>query len=55
MINWKTTVSGIVLGIASVLKAFGVDIPQGILDGIIAVAAIVLGFFAKDKNVTGTT
>jgi len=55
MINWKTTVSAVVAGIAQILRAFKVEIDPVILDGITALAVIALGIFAKDSNVTGGT
>ena len=51
--NWKTTVPGLVAGIAQILKAFNIDIPQEVLDGITAIAVFALAYFAKDKDVTG--
>ena len=53
--NWKTTIPGLVAGVAQILKAFNIDIPQEILDGVTAIAVFVLGYFAKDKDVTGGT
>jgi hypothetical protein len=51
--NWKTTVPGVVAGLAQIAKAFGFDVPDGLLDGISAVAIILLACFCKDKDVTG--
>ena len=54
MVNWKTTVAGVVGAIAMVLRLFKVDVPQEVLDGVIAIAVFAIGFFAKDAGVTGT-
>lgn len=51
--NWKTTIPGVIAGLAQIVKAFGVDIDPAILDGINAIAIAVLAYFAKDKDVTG--
>lgn len=50
MKDWKTTISGLVAGGAVILKTLGLDIPQEVLDGIIAVAVFALGFFAKQTE-----
>jgi hypothetical protein len=47
--DWKTTVTGIVAGVATILKAFGVECPPWILDVVIGLAVILLGYFAKDR------
>jgi putative Mn2+ efflux pump MntP len=46
--NYRTTISGIVMGIASLLQAFGVGIPAGVLEVIIGLGAFAMGYFAKD-------
>lgn len=51
--NWKTTVPGVILGIANVLPYFGVLIPQDVLIGISAIAVTIIGIFAKDSSSTG--
>ena len=53
--NWKTTIPGVIAGLAQIVKAFGVDIDPAILDGISAIAIAALAYFAKDKDVTGGT
>lgn len=53
MKDWKTTLSGVVGAGAVILRMFGVDIPQPVLDGIIAVALFCIGFFSKDKPAEG--
>jgi len=37
-----------------VLKLFKIEIPEEVLNGIIAIAVFAIGFFAKDAGVTGT-
>ena len=51
--NYKTTIPGLVAGLAQIAKAFGLTIDPAILDGITAIAIAVLAFYAKDKDVTG--
>ena len=51
--NWKTTIPGVIAGLAQIAKAFGLTIDPAILDGISAIAIAVLAYFAKDKDVTG--
>ena len=53
--NYKTTIPGLVAGLAQIAKAFGIDIDPAILDGITAIAIAVLAIYAKDKDVTGGT
>lgn len=53
--NWKTTVPGVMAGLAQIAKAFGFECPVGLLDGISALAIIILAYFCKDKDVTGGT
>lgn len=53
--NWKTTVPGVVAGLAQILKAFNIEIPSAVLDLVSAVALMALAYFAKDKDVTGGT
>ena len=50
MKDWKTTVSGVVIGVAMALKALGIDIPEEVLNGVIALAAAALGYFAKQTD-----
>jgi hypothetical protein len=54
MVNYKTTIAGVIGAIAMVLKLFKLDVPQEVLDGIVAIAVFAMGFFAKDAGVTGT-
>lgn len=53
MINLKTTVAGAIAGIAQLVKLFGFEIPDGVLDAVTGIATMVAFYFAKDKNVTG--
>ena len=53
--NYKTTIPGLVAGLAQIAQAFGLTIDPAILDGISAIAIAVLAYFAKDKDVTGGT
>lgn len=46
----KTTITGLVMGVAGLLAYFDIAIPEGWLMPIILVGSIALGFFAKDKK-----
>lgn len=48
MMDPKTTITGLVMGIAGFLSYFNVVIPEGWITPIILVGSIALGFFAKD-------
>lgn len=48
MKDWKTTLSGAIGGIAILLRVFGVDIPQPVLDGVAAVALFCIGLLSRD-------
>ena len=49
MLNLRTTISGIVVGVSQLLKLVGLDIPVPVLDVITAVGIMVAFYFAKDK------
>jgi hypothetical protein len=51
--NWKTTVFGAVAALPSLLQALGASLPPRGALIVTAVATILLGWNAKDKNVTG--
>jgi hypothetical protein len=46
----KTTISGLVAGLAIIVKAIGFEIPTEVLDGIIALAVFAMGWFAKQAD-----
>lgn len=46
--NKRTTIPGVVAGIANLLPLFGVPVPPGIVDGITVVMVVLMGLFAKD-------
>lgn len=52
--NWKTSVPGIIAGIANILPLFGIPVPPAIVHVITTVAILAIGLFAKDGNVAGT-
>ena len=54
-VNVKTTVAGTIAGIAQVVKIFGFEIPDGVLDAVTGIMTMVAFYYAKDKNVTGGT
>lgn len=45
-----TTIAGLVAGIAVILKTLGLDVPQQVWDGVIAIAVFFLGWFAKQTE-----
>jgi hypothetical protein len=50
----KTTIAGVLAGIAMILRALHVaDIPDFILDAVTAVAVFLIGLFASDKKPNG--
>lgn len=51
--NWKTTISAIIGALAMLAQALGLNIPEEVTKGIMAVSIFLVGFFAKDSNVTG--
>lgn len=50
MKDWKTTISGLVAAVVVIAKGFGIEIPQAVSDGILAIAMFLMGFFASDKQ-----
>lgn len=46
----KTTIAGLVAGVAVILKTLGLEVPQEVWDGIIAIAVFALGWFAKQAD-----
>jgi ActR/RegA family two-component response regulator len=53
VVNWKTTLAGAIAAMAPFVKSI---LPEGlapIADAVQALALALLGYFAKDKNVTG--
>lgn len=53
--NKRTTIPALVAGVANLISLFGVPVPAGMVEGINVIALILIGFFAKDANVTGGT
>jgi len=57
--NWKTTLAGLVPGLLLAGKALLDAYAAGYFDGVsgtqlvVAVALFLIGWYAKDKNVTG--
>lgn len=45
----KTTITGLVVGAVTMVKALGIEIPDAVSNGVIAIAIFLMGFFAKDK------
>lgn len=53
MKNWKTTLLGVLSAVALAIKPSFPDF-GGIIDGLSAMFIGLLGYFAKDNDVTGT-
>ena len=53
MKSWKTTVAGIIGGVAFIVNSvFGLQLPT---EAILATTVFIIGLFAKDSDVTGGT
>lgn len=50
MNNLRTTVAGAVGGVATIIAAFGFQVPQEVTTGIIAVTVFLIGLFASDST-----
>ena len=48
--DWKTTVTGIVVGLATILAHFGLIIPESFTVVIIAIGVAVLGWLTADRS-----
>jgi hypothetical protein len=48
MQNWKTTLAGLLMALAMASKTLGLEIPQPVVDGVMAIAAFFVGLLAKD-------
>ncbi len=52
--NWKTTIAGLVFGLAGIAKTYGIVIDDSSLNWIIGhivpIGVMFLGLFAKDKS-----
>ncbi len=56
MKNWKTTLTGLLTALPTLLNLFGItSIPADVVQGITALGVFVIGLVAKDHNVTGGT
>lgn len=54
MKNWKTTIAGLIIGAVQLLQTFGViSSSSKLLAALGPIGVVILGYFAKDKNVTG--
>lgn len=45
----KTTITGVVVGVSFVVRAFGLPVPDQVVDAVTATAMFFLGYFTKDK------
>lgn len=55
MLNWKTSLAGAIAALAPFLKGVLPADLSSIADAVQALALALLGYFAKDKNVTGAS
>lgn len=55
MKNYKTLLSGILTVAPTILGFFGIPFPQPIAHALEVLGMGLIGFFAKDSNVTGGT
>lgn len=55
MINWQTTLGGIIAILAGVVPLFGVSLTIEIQTALMGFGMFIVALFAKDKNVTGGT
>lgn len=56
IINWKTSITALVTGVIVILNGFnlGIHITEQQQVDLIAAAVIIIGWFSKDSNVSGT-
>lgn len=55
MLNWKTSLAGAIAALAPFLKGVLPADLSSIADAVQALALALLGYFAKDKNVTSAS
>lgn len=55
MKNWKTLLGAVVTALPTVLGFFGVPFSPELGHAIEVIGGVIIGFFAKDSNVTGGT
>ncbi len=48
--NWKTSLSSVIGAIVVIVRLFGVEVPQPVSDGLLALALFLVGLFAKDAE-----
>lgn len=53
MRNWKTTLTGVISALPSILGWFGVPIPADVSHAFVVAGLFVIGLVSKDHNVTG--
>lgn len=50
MVDWKTTLTGVVTALAALLAQFNIVLPSTWQNAIVVIGVLVLGFLAKDKT-----
>ena len=50
MKDWKTTLTGLVGGLALIAVAFGLEVSQEVQTSLVAVVLFILGFFSKQTD-----
>lgn len=48
--NWKTTVTAVVVLAVTLAGQAGIEVPETVSDGVIAIALFVIGFFALEST-----
>ena len=48
--DWKTTVTGLVTALVTILAHFNVVVPDVWIPVIISIGVIILGWFSRDKK-----
>lgn len=52
MVNWRTSLAGIIGLIAYVVATFGIHVTQEVQNAIVVVVLFVVGLFARDAAVS---
>ena len=50
--NWKTTVTGVLTALPHILKFFGVNVPDEVINGITGLGLGLMGWLAADSTPT---
>jgi len=53
IVNWKTTIGGVISLLAGGLPQVGVELGAEMQNALMVLGLFIVGIFAKDSNVTG--